>query len=390
MTDYVIGVNPDVLRWARESSGFSLQDVAKFLRKEESKICQWESGEASPTYVQLEKLAYDLYKRPVAVFFFPEPPKEPDPKESFRTLPDFEVANLIPDTKHAIREARAMQIALRELNRGIGANENLLLRDVRVGPRDDIVTITRRVRAYLQVPLEQQTGWPGEEKALQEWRDTVQECGIFVFKRSFKQRDVSGFCLQDDDFPIIYLNNSAAKSRQIFSLFHELAHLLLRTSGVTKLNDQYVASLSGEAQDIEVFCNRFAGEFLVPAADFNSKLSDDETPEQTAERLSDHYKVSREVVLRRLLDNGVIDHRYYRAKVAEWHGSFEQGRRERRGGGDYYANQATYLGKKFLTLAFRQFHEGNITLEELASYTNVRAKNVPGLEKYVLESVSTR
>ena len=126
--------------------------------KRNPRFVNGESGEASPTYVQLEKLAYDLYKRPVAVFFFPEPPKEPDPKESFRTLPDFEVANLIPDTKHAIREARAMQIALKELNRGIGANENLLLRDVRVGTRDDIVAITRRVRAYLQVPLEQQTG----------------------------------------------------------------------------------------------------------------------------------------------------------------------------------------------------------------------------------------
>ena len=390
MTDYVTSVNPDVLRWARESSGFSLQDVARFLKKEEAAVIQWETGEASPTYVQLEKLAYELYKRPVAVFFFPDPPQEPSPAESFRTLPEFELNNLFPDTKHAIREGQAMQIALKELSRGIGLSGKQLLRDFQVDPRDDIVAITRRVRAYLQVPLEQQTGWPSEEKALQEWRDTVQECGIFVFKRSFKQKDVSGFCLQDDDFSIIYLNNSAAKNRQIFSLFHELAHLLLRTSGVTKQNDQYVASLSGEAQDVEVFCNRFAGEFLVPVDDFISKLSDDETPEQTAERLSDHYKVSREVVLRKLLDNGVIDRRFYRAKVAEWHERLEQGQREQRGGGNYYAKQATYLGKKFLTLAFRQFHEGNITLEELASYTNVRAKNVPGLEKYVLESASTR
>ena len=47
----------------------------------------------------------------------------------------------------------------------------------------------------------------------------------------FQAEGLFGFCLQDDEFPIIYLNNSAAKSRQIFSLFHELAHLLLRTSG---------------------------------------------------------------------------------------------------------------------------------------------------------------
>ena len=100
--------------------------------------------------------------------------------------------------------------------------------------------------------------------------------------------------------------------------------------------------------------------------------------------------MSREVVLRRLLDKKVISQSYYYDRVAEWNESYEQGRREQTGGGDYYANQATYLGKKFLTLAFRQFHEGNVSLEDLASYLNVKAKNVPGLEKYVLESVSTQ
>ena len=390
MTDYVTSVNPDVLRWARESSGFSLQDVARFLKKEEAAVIQWETGEASPTYVQLEKLAYELYKRPVAVFFFPDPPQEPSPAESFRTLPEFELNNLFPDTKHAIREGQAMQIALRELTKGMGVSEKLLHRDVRVDWHSDIVAATHRVREYLQVPLERQIGWNGVEKALLEWRDAVQECGIFVFKRSFKQKDFFGFCLHDDEFPIIYLNNSAAKSRQIFSLFHELAHLLLRTSGVTKLNDRYVLGLSGEAKSIEVFCNSFAGEFLMPSADFNTRLSDEENPEDTADRLSDHYKVSREVVLRRLQDKSVISQNYYDERVAEWNETFEKGRREQRGGGDYYANQATYLGREFLTLAFRQYHEGNVTLDELASYLNVRAKNLPGLERFILESVSTR
>ena len=390
MTEYVAGVNPDVLRWARESSGFTIQDVAKLLKKDESKISDWETGEASPTYVQLEKLAYELYKRPVAIFFFPEPPREPDPAESFRTLPDFEIASLIPDTKHAIREAQAMQIALRELARGIDLNEKHLFRDIRVEPWDDISSVAQSVRAYLKVPLDQQSEWSDPDMALKEWRDAVQDSGVFVFKRSFKQKDISGFCLQDDEFPVVYLNNSAAKSRQIFSLFHELAHLLLRTSGVTKLNDQFVNSLSGEAQDIEVFCNKFASEFLVPSDDFNERLNVIESPEETAVRLSGYYKVSREVILRRLLDRTRIQPGYYHDKVAEWQEEFEDHRRNQRPGGDYYSTQATYLGRKYLALAFRQFYEGNVTLDELAGYLNVKAKNVPGLERYVLGSASAR
>lgn len=390
MTEYVSGANPDVLRWARESSGFTLQEVAKFLNKEESKISEWEAGEASPTYVQLEKLAYELYKRPVALFFFPEPPREPDPTESFRTLPEFEIASLIPDTKHAIREAQAMQIALRELARGIDLDQKFLFRDIPVEPWKDISSIAQSVRDYLEVPLDRQSKWSSTDEALKEWRDAVQDSGVFVFKRSFKQGDISGFCLQDDEFPVVYLNNSAAKSRQIFSLFHELAHLLLRTSGVTKLNDQFVNGLSGEAQDIEVFCNRFANEFLVPSDDFIGRLVVDETPEETAVRLSNHYKVSREVILRRLLDRGTIRPKYYRDMVAKWQEEYENRRRSQKPGGDYYATQATYLGRKYLTLAFRRFYEGYVSLDELAGYLNVKAKNVPGLERYVVGSAPAR
>jgi transcriptional regulator with XRE-family HTH domain len=71
-----IAVNHDVLKWARESSNLSLEDVAHRMKKSIDIIQAWEEGHDTPTYAQLEKLAYDIYKRPLAVFFFPNPPKE--------------------------------------------------------------------------------------------------------------------------------------------------------------------------------------------------------------------------------------------------------------------------------------------------------------------------
>ncbi len=67
--------------------------------------------------------------------------------------------------------------------------------------------------------------------ALKQWRQAVEDCGVFVFKAAFKQKDISGFCLMDESLPVIYLNNSTTKTRQIFSLLHELAHLLLSING---------------------------------------------------------------------------------------------------------------------------------------------------------------
>ena len=88
-----------------------------------------------------------------------------------------------------------------------------------------------------------QRSWTNADQALKAWRRAVEEKGIYVFKNSFKQKDVSGFCLYDPVFPIIYVNNSTAPTRQIFTILHELGHILTGTGGVTKRDDSYIAKL---------------------------------------------------------------------------------------------------------------------------------------------------
>ena len=83
----------------------------------------------------------------------------------------------------------------------------------------------------------------------------------------------SGFCLYDTDFPVIYVNNNKAKNRQIFTLFHELAHLLMHTGGVDTRQDDYIEYLTGNNRRIEILCNQFAAEFLVPTVDFQARLA---------------------------------------------------------------------------------------------------------------------
>ncbi len=106
----MIPVNPDVLRWARETAGWSLEDVALKMQKDIDTVSAWERGEAAPTYIQLEKLAYQIFNRPLALFFFPAPPEEKTPKRSFRTLSEQVVFRIIPRLRLLFRRARAMQI----------------------------------------------------------------------------------------------------------------------------------------------------------------------------------------------------------------------------------------------------------------------------------------
>lgn len=388
MANYVTGVNPAVLKWARERAGFSLSEVAQSLGKAPETIAEWESGNSLPTYNQLEKLAYSLYKRPIAIFFFPTPPEEPEAAEAFRTLPQFELDALLPDTRHAIRQARAFQVALRELCDGKNPAPRQIIRSVQVRPSDSIRPSASVVRTFLRTTLEQQTKWKTYDYALENWREAVQDCGVFVFKRAFKQDDISGFCLSDEEFPVIYLSNSTAKARQIFSLFHELGHLMLRTSGVTMLSDRYIDALSGDARAIEVFCNRFTAEFLVPSEDFQAHFSASRPLQRETEHLADRYKVSREVILRKLLDRGIVDAATYDSWVPTWEEEYRKSREGRGPGGDYYATQATYLGHKYLSLAFSKYYQGACSVEQLADYLNVKVASIPGLEHHALQRES--
>jgi len=381
MAQPVSGINPTILKWARERAGYSIEQAADLVGKAPGILISWESGDASPTYVQLETLAYKIYKRPIALFFFPAPPDEPEPAQEFRTLPDFEIDDLRPDTRLKVRQALALQISLSELSNGANPADRLITRDIEIDPRRSPAGAAREVRDHLGVTSAKQTSWKTMDEALKSWRTAVEGAGIFIFKDTFKQREVSGFSLLDDEFPLIFVNNSTSKSRQIFTILHELAHLLVHTGGMTLRDDTFITALHGEDRQIEVFCNAFAAHVLLPDSDF--KKQDLSTDDSNILRLARRYKVSREVILRRLLDLGLVSQKAYAKKASQWAQDYFDNAPEE--GGNYYLTQAAYLSDRYMQMAFGNYYQGRISLEQLAGYLNVKASNVAGLEQIVVE-----
>ena len=376
-----------MLRWARESQGYSIDDVAQHLKRNPAEIAAWESesSDAAPTYAQLEDLAYTLYKRPLAVFFLPAPPREPVVKQEFRTLPDLDLEQLAADTRYQIRLARAFQLSLKELNDGVNPSERKIFREMAVSVNVDVRKAALQARESLGITLANQSAWKSTEDALAAWRNMVEENGVFVFKHSFKQKAISGFCLADEEFPVIYLNNSTAKVRQIFSLFHELAHLLLRVNAISKFDRSYVDLLPQKEKRIEQFCNAFAAELLVPFQDFGAQVKSlTRIDDRTVAQLAWHYHVSREVILRRILDRGLVDQTYYETKVRQWAAEKE----DSGSGGNANATQASYLGEKYLRLVFGKHYQGKINLEQVADYLGVRSKRVAELEAIMLRKAA--
>jgi Zn-dependent peptidase ImmA (M78 family) len=358
-----------------------VEEVARHFRRDSREIEAWEAGSETPTYGQLEELAYRLYKRPLAVFFLPQPPPELGPEQKFRTLPYLELQQLSADTRYRLREAHAFQISLSELNDGTNPVSEPIFRKLAASQGSDIRAQASDIRKLLGIPLSAQLTWQTPEEALKAWRNAVEESGVFVFKHAFKQKAISGFCLLDREFPVIYLNNSAAKTRQIFSLFHELAHLLLNVDAISKFDQSYANRLPPQERRVEQYCNALAAECLIPSDDFDLQMGLPRKIDGKAVRaLADRYSVSREAVLRRMLDRGLVDKSYYEDKAREWASAVTEGD----SGGNYYATHAAYLGERYLALVFGKLYQGRLSIEQAADYLGVRTKSMAGLEALLL------
>jgi len=369
-------VTPEVLLWARETAGYSLGEVAAKLVQVSKKIdidtvADWESGEALPKLTALRKLA-NIYKRPMAVFFLSKPPAEPPPPKNFRLLAAGDERALSPETLLAVRTARRLHSLAREVSGDLGYE---LEADVpHVDLSADPAELAALERGRLGATFEEQLSFRDARKALWYWRDLLEDVGCFVFQLPFPTEDARAFSEFHDDGPLVVISTKDEPVGRVFSLFHEYAHLLLRAGGICpSFRLDYLSSVEGQ---IEQFCNAFAANFLVPAAQLQSAAAD--YPEPTQERglisLAYKFSVGKHVILRRFLDLGRVDQTYYQEKTKEWAKQWPKKKKKSKGGPRQDVKAVSQRGRRFSSLIVEAADRGVIAPPTLFEGLGVRTK----------------
>ncbi len=110
-----------------------------------------------------------------------------------------------------------------------------------------------------------------------------------------------GFVLIDNFAPLVFVNGADAKSAQMFTLAHELAHVFVGSSAAFDLRN-----LESANEPTEQLCNQIAAEILVPENDARYISSNISKKEQIFQILARHFKVSELVAARRALDLNLI------------------------------------------------------------------------------------
>lgn len=129
-----------------------------------------------------------------------------------------------------------------------------------------------------------------------------------------------GISISNDTIPIIGVNNEDRYPAKTFSIIHELVHILKRQS---TLCNEMIDSLYSREE--EMFCNAVTGEVLVPADALSGYLSRKNIASMSldhVETMSKKFSISKEVVIRRLLDTKRIIQDEYDNLTNEIHQNF--------------------------------------------------------------------
>ena len=351
-----ISLQPTLLRWARQRAGLSVDALAKKMSVKAERVTGWEeSGEL--TFKQAQKLA-DVTHTPFGYLYLPEPPQEALPIPDFRTLRNEEMRQPSPDLIEILDQAQQIQSWFRD--ELIARGEAPLTFVGSLSQDTPLEAAADRIREVVNFEASRDARtW---EDALKLQIEQIEATGVLVMRngvvgnnnrRKLSVDEFRGFALTDDYAPLVFVNASDSKGAQMFTLAHELVHIWVGVSGVSNFDKTYA-----DRDGVERFCNQVAAELLVPAAELRAAWAEALTQEDWLQPLTQRFKVSTLVVLRRLSDRELISDSTFERRYQAEQERFQASASEKAGGGDFYRTQASRFSNQFLTALIESTFEG--------------------------------
>ena len=346
-----IKLHPEVFKAIREASGYSPEEIAKKLKTSTDKVVSVEEGQTSFTITQIKKLA-EIYKRPLVAFFSSSIPELPE-------SPDYRInreRRLTPNVYLAKRRAYYLVEKIEELSSirsQIPSFSETLKAD----------ELAREFRKSLNVKLIKHRK---PDEMLSYYKKLLEDSlGIIIIEYPLKANDVRAFSIYSELSSIV-LNEDDKSMIKLFSLFHEICHLIRKTGGICSLD------IENESQDEECYCNSFAAEFLVPSDDLKVECKKHrEFTDDVINQLMEAYGVSKQVIMLRLLGFGYVDKKRYKAFKIKLEEVIKQKQFGRKNWERVFLNR---VGNMSLREVKNAYNKKVITFYEASSILGLKAK----------------
>lgn len=363
-----ININPQVLRWAREEAGYDPAEVADKVDIETERYKLWEKHGKSIPLGKLKVLA-NTYKRQLAVFLLPTVPDKLKKPKDFRNLSPAD-SKLSKKVLEVIRDVTYFRETAYELQGEAYWKARYSWLDRTKNNITDSKSFNSKLRELLDITIDDQLNWKSDNEAYRKWRLAVEDrLGIFVFQFSMPMNEVQGFCVTDNFPYAIVTNSNHSYAGRIFTIFHELAHILRHQSGMC-LWDK-----ATERQKEEWECNSFAGKFLAPTALIEKTESLDEI-----KQYSFKLNISREVYLRRMKEEGKISDMRFYSLLDQIKATYKTDKKKGGGFVTPEVQSRASRGETFFNLILDAMYRNQISYTEASSALNL---NIPTLLREV-------
>mgnify|MGYP006272163287 CR=1 FL=1 len=374
-----VPVEPSVLVWARNERGLSPSEASERLNITESELSEIESGNRVVTLGLVERMARS-YSMPLASLLMPSPPvSRSNALKDFRSFDGVHIRVLSPKTMLAISHASNYLELLADLKESAPKffpRCSVPSESLSADPR--MVAAEERQRLAGGVIGISESHTPRDR--FLRMRELVESQGIFTYQLKFGDDHTRGISLWDEnEIPIIIINASESDyPAKIFTLWHEYAHIVLRTGGISDQNC---------SDHVERFCNLFAAHFLMPMSEFKGvalqiKAAGKEWCDWHVARLANLFGVSKSAVALHLEEAGLVREGFYAALKALWglrKNNLSAGRSE------YNERVANRLGSKHILTVISAYHHGILNRLDTVEYLGIKPNHFAAVEREALD-----
>ena len=368
-----IAVNHKILVWAREAIALNRTNASERTGISSKRLIQLEDWEKQPTLEEIKELS-KAYKRTIATLLLTTPPKENPLPTDRRTVDSSDLGNFHEKTIMSIRKARALVVSLNELKQDAGISIPRF--KFKASIHDNPATVANKLRKEWN--LDEIRQFSTINFALEAYIEKVESLGVAVFQLSLTQDNLRGFSMVDDIIPIIGIKRGGEPATaKIFTLFHELGHVLLNDGGLCDLSEN-------SNLQIEKWCNAFSAEMLIPTDELlqmniviEQKLKGEKIwSKKDLIELGNYFHVGPLAILRSLLENRLTTQAYYKDRHQAWNKpSF--GRAKKPEGRNIAKETIKEKGRTYISLAFSAFDQNRIDLKDLSDFLGVKLSYIP-------------
>ncbi len=386
-------ITPKVLKWARESARMADFVAASKVSVPVEKLQEWEDGLSQPTIRQAQILA-KTYKRPFALFFLPEIPKDFQPLQDFRTKGSKELSTA---SVFIIREIQQKQSWISEVNEE--NNEKRVPFVGRFSVGDNAINVAKDILNTLGI---NPSKYSNLSNPIIEWIDKAESNGIFISRTSFihsrlklDSDEIQGFAIADTYAPFVFINSDDWNAPQLFTLVHELAHIWIAETGISNEIDPDIRNRE-KYNHVELFCNEVAANALMPIELFYAIDRNIFKSSREVFREARKFGVSSFAFLVRSANLGLITAPTYNRLKIEADNDFKefllreekkksrQKELDKHSGPDYFLLQLNRNSRLLTQTVLDAFRGGYIEPTQASSLLNVQVNKFSKLEAQLL------